>query len=136
MTKTLKNLVESYQKGKFNTPNIQIIDRIFSDEMIILPDGKLLNMTFNRALFKKSRLTKIKFYNGSFESSFFTASFLNWTTQFEKLPDVFEHFAANAGVENVNAAKTATVMVDFFIIERSPRGLNLIESFQNRYNLT
>ena len=46
MTKTLKNLVESYQKGELNTPNIQVIDRIFSDEIINLPDGKLLNMTF------------------------------------------------------------------------------------------
>ena len=76
MTKTLKNLIECYQKGELNTPNIQVIDRIFSDEIINLPDGKLLNMTFNRALFKKSRLTKIRFCNGSFESSFFTDSFL------------------------------------------------------------
>ena len=34
MTKTLKNLIESYQKGELNTPNIEVIDRIFSDEMI------------------------------------------------------------------------------------------------------
>jgi hypothetical protein len=70
------------------------------------------------------------------ETPFLAASFLNSPTHFEKLPDVFEQLNAIAGVENVNAAKTATVMVDFFIIERSPRGLNLIESFQNRYNLT
>jgi len=28
MTKTLRNLIESYQKGELNTPNIQVIDRI------------------------------------------------------------------------------------------------------------
>ena len=76
MTKTLKNLIECYQKGELNTPNIQVIDRIFSDEMINLPDDELLDLTSSRAFFEKSRLTKIRFCNGSFGSSFFKDCFL------------------------------------------------------------
>jgi uncharacterized protein YjbI with pentapeptide repeats len=71
MTKTLKNLIECYQKGELSTPNIQVIDKIFSDEMINLPDDVLLDLTFSRAFFEKSRFTKIRFCNGSFGSSFF-----------------------------------------------------------------
>jgi uncharacterized protein YjbI with pentapeptide repeats len=76
MAKTLKNLVECYRKGECSTPNIQVIDEIFSDEMIILPDNVLLNLTFSRAFFENSRLTKIRFCNGSFGSSFFKDCFL------------------------------------------------------------
>ena len=76
MTKTLKNLIESYQKGELNTPNIQVIDKIFSDEMIIYTDNVLLDLTFSRAFFEKSRLTKIRFSNGSFGSNFFKDCFL------------------------------------------------------------
>ena len=71
MVKTLKNLIESYQEGKLNTPNIQVIGKKFSDEMISLPDNVLLDLTFSRAFFEKSHLTKIRFHNGSFASSFF-----------------------------------------------------------------
>jgi len=71
MAETLKNLIESYQKGELSTPNMQVIDKIFSDEIINLPDDVLLDLTFSRAFFKKSRLTKIRFCNGSFGSSFF-----------------------------------------------------------------
>ena len=72
MAKTLKNLIECYKKGEFNTPNIQLIGKRFSNEIIYLPDNDILvNVTFNRALFKKSHLTTIKFYSGSFGSSFF-----------------------------------------------------------------
>ena len=71
MAETLKNLIESYQKGKLSTPNMQVIDKIFSDEIINLPDDVLLDLTFSRAFFEKSRLTKIRFCNGSFGSSFF-----------------------------------------------------------------
>ena len=60
MTKTLKNLIESYQKGELSTPNIQVIDKIFSDEMINLPDDVLLDLTFSRAFFEKSRLNEDK----------------------------------------------------------------------------
>ena len=67
MAKTLKNLIKSYQKSELSTPNIQIIDKIFLDERIILPDDVLLDLTFSRAFFKKSHLTNIGFYNGSFE---------------------------------------------------------------------
>jgi uncharacterized protein YjbI with pentapeptide repeats len=74
MTETLKNLIECYQRGKLSTPNIQVIDKIFSDEMINLPDDVLLDLTFSRAFFEKSRLTKIRFCNGSFGSSFFKDS--------------------------------------------------------------
>lgn len=68
MTITLKNLIECYQKDKLHTPNIQVIDEIFSDEMINLPDDVILDLTFSRAFFEKSRLTKIRFSNGSFGS--------------------------------------------------------------------
>ena len=76
MAKTLKNLIKSYQKSELSTPNIQIIDKIFLDERIILPDDVLLDLTFSRAFFKKSHLTNIGFYNGSFESSLFKDCFL------------------------------------------------------------
>ena len=76
MAETLKNLIESYQKGNLSTPNIQVIDKIFSDEIINLPDDVLLDLTFSRAFFEKSRLTKIRFCNGSFGSSFFKDCFL------------------------------------------------------------
>jgi hypothetical protein len=35
MAKTLKKLIEDYQKGELSTPNMQVIDKRFSDEMII-----------------------------------------------------------------------------------------------------
>lgn len=70
MTKTLKSLIKSYKKGELNTPNIQVIDRIFSDELIKLTDGVLLDTTLSWAFFKKSRLTKIRFWNGIFEMYF------------------------------------------------------------------
>lgn len=73
---TLQNLIEYYQKGEFSTPNIQAINKIFSDERIYLPDGVLLNLTLSRAFFEKSHLTKIRFRNGSFASSFFKDYFL------------------------------------------------------------
>ncbi len=71
MNQTLKNLIKSYHKGELETTNIKVIDRIFSDETIKFKYGVLLNATFSRAFFKKSRLTKIRFCNVSFESSFF-----------------------------------------------------------------
>ena len=76
MTKTLKDIIECYQKSELSTPHIQVIDKIFLDEMINLPDGVMLNLTFSRAFFEKSRLTKIQFCNGSFGSSFFKDCFL------------------------------------------------------------
>lgn len=76
MSKTLKNLIESYQKSELSTPNMQVIDKRFSDEMINLSDDVLLDLPFSRAFFEKSRLTKIRFCNGSFGSSFFKDCFL------------------------------------------------------------
>jgi len=49
---------------------------IESDEMINLPDDVLLDLTFSRAFFEKSHLTKIRLCNGSFGSSFFKDCFL------------------------------------------------------------
>jgi hypothetical protein len=60
MTKTLKNLMECYQKGKLSTLNIQVIDKIFSDEMINLPDDVLLDLTFSRAFFEKKSFNEDK----------------------------------------------------------------------------
>ena len=71
MIKKLKNLIESYKEGKLNTPNIQVIGKKFSDEMISLPDDVFLDLTFSRAFFEKTHLTKIQFCNGSFGLSFF-----------------------------------------------------------------
>ena len=71
MAKTLKNFIESYQKNEFSTPNIQVIDKGFSDEMINLPDHVLLDLTFSWTFFEKSCLTKITVSNRSFGSSFF-----------------------------------------------------------------
>ena len=71
MTKTLKDLIASSKNGKLSTFNIQVIDKGFSNKEIHLPNTVLLNETFNSSFFKKSHLTKIRFYCGSFASSLF-----------------------------------------------------------------
>ena len=76
MIKLLKNLIESYKRGESNKPNMQVVNQIFSDEIINLPDGVLVDLTFSWAFFENSHLTKIKFCNGSFDSSFFKECFL------------------------------------------------------------
>ena len=75
MNERLKTLVDRYKQGLLNTPNLQLIEKIFSDECIDFPDDSVVDMTFSRCLFKKSRLTSVKFFNGSFGSGFFTESF-------------------------------------------------------------
>lgn len=71
MPRTLKNIIEHYNTEKLNTPNVQIINERLSNEIINLPDGVLLDLTFSRSFFDRSSLTKIKFCNGSFNLSFF-----------------------------------------------------------------
>ena len=77
MTKILINLVECYKKGELRTPNIQVVNKICSDETINLPsNGSLVDNKFYRALFKNSQLTKIKFCYGHFGLSYFKDCFL------------------------------------------------------------
>ena len=64
MTKTLKNLIESYKNGTQNTSNLQIIYKKFLNETIC--DERLFGSTF-----KKVNLTNVNFTNVNFKSSFF-----------------------------------------------------------------
>ena len=81
MTQNLKILIENYKKN-LETPNLQLINEKFLDEIIILPDNnmldsntKLLDLTFNNALFKQSDLINIRFFHGSFGLSVFDECF-------------------------------------------------------------
>ena len=76
MTETLKNLIDRYKQGLLNTPNLQVISKVFSNEVIHFPDDMLVDLTFSGSVLKNSQLTSIKFFNGSFGSSFFNESFL------------------------------------------------------------
>jgi uncharacterized protein YjbI with pentapeptide repeats len=80
MEETLKILVDRYKKGLLTTPNIQLINMRFSDEMLIFPDTMddnfCMDVCFSWCLMKKSDLTSIKICNGNFESGFFTESTL------------------------------------------------------------
>ena len=72
---TLKILVDRYKKRLLNTPNIQLINMRFSDEMLIfadiMDDDLGINVIFSRCMIKKSELTNIKISNENFESGFF-----------------------------------------------------------------
>ena len=61
MTQTLKNLVESYKKRELNAPYIQVIDRIFSYEMITLPEGTPFEFTDAKGKEGKGRLLDLTF---------------------------------------------------------------------------
>jgi hypothetical protein len=83
MNETLKILIASYREGLMKTPNFQVIDKIFSYEVIhftetTLSDSEIimLNITLCRFLLKKSKWMRIKFFNVSFESGVFTKSVL------------------------------------------------------------
>lgn len=85
MAKTLKNLIESYQKGELSTPNIQVTDMVLSDETILFAeniDDNLGDVSFSNCMVKNSSLTSIKICNGNFELGFFTEStFKNWNVK-------------------------------------------------------
>ena len=76
MVETLKNLINCYNKNLLKTPNLQIIEKTFSNEIITFPDEMIVDSTFYFSSFKNSCLTNIKFTNVSFESSFFEGCFL------------------------------------------------------------
>ena len=76
MIETLKNLIDRYHEGLLGTPNIQVIEKTFSDEVISFPYELIADGTFDSSTFKNSRLINMKFINVNFESSFFDKCFL------------------------------------------------------------
>lgn len=64
MVETLEKMIHSYKNNFVKTPNLQIIKKTFSDEIIA-------DLTLSSSTFKESCLTNIKFTNVNFESSFF-----------------------------------------------------------------
>ena len=83
MEKKLNILVDRYEKGLLNTPNIQVTNMIVFDEVLNFPDyttsdddSLTMNMSFCRCLVKNSQLKRIKISNANFESGFFTGSTL------------------------------------------------------------
>ena len=71
MGEKLKNIINNYRSGLLSTPNIQIIERKFSEETIEFPNELLADLTFASSTFKKSDLINIKFINVNFETSYF-----------------------------------------------------------------
>lgn len=82
---TLKKIVDCYKRGEFHTPNLQVIDKIFSDEIIAFPDKVMVDLTFYRTLFKESCFTNIIFCNGTFNSSGFENCYFKGCT-FSNIP--------------------------------------------------
>lgn len=76
MVETLKNIINCYKNNLVETPNLQIIEKTFSDEVLTFPDELIADLTLYSSTFKISHLTNIKFTNVNFESSFFEACFL------------------------------------------------------------
>ena len=76
MVETLKNTINCYKNNLVETPNLQIIEKTFSDEVIAFPDEVIADLTLYSSTFKNSSLTNIKFTNVNFESSFFEGCFL------------------------------------------------------------
>jgi len=76
MIESLKSNIEDYKNNALDTPNLQIIEKTFSNEVITFPVEFLVDLTFYSSTFKNSRLIDIKFKNINFESSFFEGCFL------------------------------------------------------------
>jgi uncharacterized protein YjbI with pentapeptide repeats len=76
MNQTLKTIIDNYRFGLRSTPNIQVLGKKFSDEIIKLPSTRILDsiirdQTFVSSSFRNSNLINMKFIDLSFESSSF-----------------------------------------------------------------
>ena len=61
MATTLKDIINCYKKNLLKTPNIQAINKIFSNEEISFTDNLFADGTLSSSTFKNSRLTDMKF---------------------------------------------------------------------------
>jgi uncharacterized protein YjbI with pentapeptide repeats len=76
MNQTLKTIIDNYRFGLRSTPNIQVLGKKLSDEIIKLTSKRILNsrifdQTFVSSIFRNSSLINMKFIDVSFESSYF-----------------------------------------------------------------
>jgi uncharacterized protein YjbI with pentapeptide repeats len=71
MSEKLKDIMDSYRSGMLSTPNMQVVEKKFSDERIEFPAKLMVDVTFASSLFKKSDLINMEFIHANFESSFF-----------------------------------------------------------------
>ena len=71
MSETLKSIIENYRSGLLPTPNIQVLEKTFSNETIEFSREQRVNLPFYCSTFKNSKLINMKFINTCFESSYF-----------------------------------------------------------------
>nr|QYB19233.1 hypothetical protein [Climaconeis cf. scalaris]QYB19344.1 hypothetical protein [Climaconeis cf. scalaris] len=71
MSETLKSIIASYRFVLLSTPNIQVLEKKLSDEIIKFPSKPMADLTFDSSTFKNSDLINMEFINVNFESSYF-----------------------------------------------------------------
>jgi uncharacterized protein YjbI with pentapeptide repeats len=76
MLDTLKSAIDCYQNDLVKTNRFEVIDRNFSNEIIIFEDKILADLTLYYSTFKNSSLTNIKFLHANLDSSFFESCLL------------------------------------------------------------
>lgn len=71
MSETLKSIINSYHSGLLSTPNIQVVEKKLSNEVIKFPSKLIADVTFVSSTFKNSDLINMEFIHVNFESSYF-----------------------------------------------------------------
>jgi len=71
MIETLKNIIDSSYFDLLFTPNIKVIEKKLSNEVIKFPNKFIADRIFDSSTFKNSQLINMKFINGNLNSSFF-----------------------------------------------------------------
>lgn len=71
MSNILNKIMTDYRSGFLSTPNIQILDKTLSDEIIKFPSKLMVDTVFAEATFKNSRLINMQFINVDLEFSYF-----------------------------------------------------------------
>ena len=71
MSDTLKSIIDSYRLGLLFTPNIQVLEKKLSNEIIKFPSERRADPTLDSSTFKNSDLVNMKFINVNFGSSYF-----------------------------------------------------------------
>ena len=71
MNDTLQNILNNYRAGLLSTPNIQMTEKKFCDEVIQFSDKIMVDHSFISSSFSNSNFFNMKFINISFASSYF-----------------------------------------------------------------
>ena len=71
MSNILNKIITDYRSGFLSTPNIQILDKTLSDEIIKFPSKLMVDTVLAEATFKNSRLINMQFINVDLEFSYF-----------------------------------------------------------------